>query len=1306
MLLLLGFAAASGAGQLAAQAGRTPAQSLGAGLLGLTAGGLAVAAVVLAILGLIEYRAKPTAFTQGRAQAIWVLVLGGFFFLSFCAGAVRGVMGGSSFGGRAGISRPGQLLTFDELNFKFRVPDRPWVAMEAAKLNKESQLAFARQSPGATCLLIAEKLGVNSEFATHELAEAGLARMKAFSGAVRVLDQRSWGMNGLAGELRETEAQTGLQSFYYLQWYCVTNGYAYQWVGYGHASDRARLNQELQRVFAGFELLDPQRVALSGAGGFETNFISLRHPYSVQLTQSAWRPLTALEKDFPHAEFGAGLADSGFTVMAAVMGGETLDSEALVSALLSEFNVPYPSENLTHRQAIGDGGLTGLQFDFLREVEGTPMRYRFKILHGQGDAYLLAGWTRRRGTNAEAVLADALGRVKFNPQPGPSLPAEPLTERELKTQGFILNQAGLFHFRASNFERALPLFRAAARVNRHESLYAGNALQAYSQLERPQEALAFLNDLAPTLLARPEMKAWLAYFQGLSSLTEQATTNYASLFAGDYRSDTHFSEFIKLLCQQRQHDQALGAIQKYLQAEDSVAVRVLEAEIYRAKRDYSKAISLLQIQREKAPFNHQVPAALAETMLQAGQFSEAIEVSRALAKAQGDSAYNQFLKGRGELGLKWYREAKASFEAAKKLAPANAEIASYLDHVSGLLGEGSNSLLKEPISMVPWPNALTNSPPEPLPADYGKKYGAYFTRVIRAVSYAPPKPYKTTESMLVRVLDPSGVAAFSTLQFPFDPLSEEIFVNEVRVMDGSGETLSTGQIADYYVLDDHTLGQASQKKLLHIPVSGLQAGCQLAVTITRRELGRLEEFPFLQHCFSRAFPVRESHLVLNGETSGLNWRSSLPLEPRKLPEGLCWTLRDPLLARWEPLQPPASTFLPTLWINDGSARWPLLVSNYLASIGNCLSNSASVRDQALQLTASLTNDDAKIALLARHVQTNCTYKAIEFGRRARVPRLPEEIVRNKYGDCKDHALLLQQLLTAAGLPARLALVHTRHPIRTDQPSLDQFDHMIVHVPRKSGDLFLDCTDKGADLTHSLPLGLAERDALILDNLNPHLTPIPPYPLNASGLEVQRHVRVDPAGNALVEETNTLTGIYGAYLRNALLALAPANRRAVLQRQMGGQDLDLSDLSIDALELPDQPLRLRCSYPLKQLFNPANDRLDGRLRALFERCYLTADPVENRLTPFEVAIPLWLRANITIHSPAGFAPAPPLDPVANVNSRFVQAHSQLQLESGRLILRFECRQSPGKFNAGDYPAFRETMARVVTLLEPELRLKAQ
>jgi transglutaminase-like putative cysteine protease len=661
------------------------------------------------------------------------------------------------------------------------------------------------------------------------------------------------------------------------------------------------------------------------------------------------------------------------------------------------------------------------------------------------------------------------------------------------------------------------------------------------------------------------------------------------------------------------------------------------------------------------------------------------------------------LAGRSELGLKWYREAQASFANALRLSPANRDIRSYRDFVNGLMGQGDNSAVVDPIEPVAFPAALTNTPDEPATAGYAKKYGAYYARRITATRYLPGKEHKTTDLILVNILDSSGVSAFSTVQFGFDPLAEQVYVNEVRVMDAGGKTLSAGSPTNYYVLDDRTSTSASQKKVLNVPVPGLQPGCRLAVTFTRRDQGRIEDFPFQSYCFSRYSPVRESIFFLAGDAHGLKYRSSV--EPEKLPEGLVWRVSDPALAVWEPLQPTAATFLPMLWISDASAQWPALVTNYLASIRDRLEPDAALQEQSRKLVAGMTDDDAKIAALASYVQTNLTYKALEFGRRARIPNKPAEVIQNKYGDCKDHSVLLQQMLAAAGVPAQLALAGHRGPIQQDLPSLDQFDHMIVFVPGAAGGRFLDCTGKGTDVAHALPLELEGQDVLVLDAANPRFVTIPAYPTNASSISAEQHVRVVDLTDMAVEESLIFSGVYAAYLRGYLLQIPEASRRTTLQSELAMTDADLTDVKMEALDNPREPLRLAFTYSIKRQFRRSNGELRGVLHAGYCRNYLQAAPVETRLTPFEITVPYTLESKIAVAIPAGYQAVRPdnLNPV--FDARFATCEGRARIDGNQLLVDFKYRPTVGKFKAGDYSAYRETMAQAMSLLEREVVFKA-
>ena len=339
------------------------------------------------------------------------------------------------------------------------------------------------------------------------------------------------------------------------------------------------------------------------------------------------------------------------------------------------------------------------------------------------------------------------------------------------------------------------------------------------------------------------------------------------------------------------------------------------------------------------------------------------------------------------------------------------------------------------------------------------------------------------------------------------------------------------------------------------------------------------------------------------------------------------------------------------------------------------------------------------------MQTNCTYKAIEFGRHARIPNKAADTFHNSYGDCKDLAVLLQQLLKCADVPANLALVSTEEPVQTDLPSLDQFDHMIVEVRQDNGERFIDCTDKGADLTASLPVGLADHQVLVLDSTDPHFTRLSAYPENASCIEIQQHICLLGTTDLSVDEIITLTGVHGTYLRDYLQSFSPTYRQENLQREMEMADTVMSHFEVEALENPDRPLKVKCSFVLKNQFHQTQDGLVGTLRGGLERCYLSTVPIASRLTPFETTIPLQLRSQIVFDLPKGYHVVEKSEPTSKLNSRFITFLTKQQFEDGRLNLTFQWQRPVGQYGAADYSSYRDTLAQVQSSMDHEVILRA-
>jgi transglutaminase-like putative cysteine protease len=82
-----------------------------------------------------------------------------------------------------------------------------------------------------------------------------------------------------------------------------------------------------------------------------------------------------------------------------------------------------------------------------------------------------------------------------------------------------------------------------------------------------------------------------------------------------------------------------------------------------------------------------------------------------------------------------------------------------------------------------------------------------------------------------------------------------------------------------------------------------------------------------------------------------------------------------------------------------------------------------IRSLALKLTTGLTSERDKVKKLYEWVATNIRYVSVSLGDGRLVPHDAYEVLKNQYGDCKDHVVLLEALLDAVGIPSSPALIN-------------------------------------------------------------------------------------------------------------------------------------------------------------------------------------------------------------------------------------------------------------------------------------------
>jgi hypothetical protein len=97
----------------------------------------------------------------------------------------------------------------------------------------------------------------------------------------------------------------------------------------------------------------------------------------------------------------------------------------------------------------------------------------------------------------------------------------------------------------------------------------------------------------------------------------------------------------------------------------------------------------------------------------------------------------------------------------------------------------------------------------------------------------------------------------------------------------------------------------------------------------------------------------------------------------------------------------------------------------------------------------------------RFVQNEIRYLGLEIGVNTHQPHAPADVFTQRFGDCKDKALLLTAILRQEGINASVALVSTdtRSQLANIAPSPSAFDHAIVAIRRSQGIYtFVDPTD--------------------------------------------------------------------------------------------------------------------------------------------------------------------------------------------------------------------------------------------------------
>ncbi|HEY5825597.1 MAG TPA: transglutaminase domain-containing protein [Cyclobacteriaceae bacterium] len=133
---------------------------------------------------------------------------------------------------------------------------------------------------------------------------------------------------------------------------------------------------------------------------------------------------------------------------------------------------------------------------------------------------------------------------------------------------------------------------------------------------------------------------------------------------------------------------------------------------------------------------------------------------------------------------------------------------------------------------------------------------------------------------------------------------------------------------------------------------------------------------------------------------------------------------------------------------------------YAGLVKEVKNDPSALKEEVNKLVATAKTPEEKIKAIYYWVQDNIKYIAFEDGIAGFKPEAAQQVLYNRYGDCKGMANLTKEMLKVAGFDARLTWIGTKRiPYTYDLPSLAVDNHMICTVFLNEKQFILDPTEK-------------------------------------------------------------------------------------------------------------------------------------------------------------------------------------------------------------------------------------------------------
>lgn len=338
------------------------------------------------------------------------------------------------------------------------------------------------------------------------------------------------------------------------------------------------------------------------------------------------------------------------------------------------------------------------------------------------------------------------------------------------------------------------------------------------------------------------------------------------------------------------------------------------------------------------------------------------------------------------------------------------------------------------------------------------------------------------------------------------------------------------------------------------------------------------------------------------------------------------------------------------------------------------------------IVAQAKTDEEKIRLLYEYMQKNTRYISIQLGIGGWQPFDATYVATKGYGDCKALSNYMQALLAAAGIRSHYTLVHAGEE-ETDfmeDFTVDQFNHIILCVPRAKDTTWLECTSQTSPAGY-LGSFTNDRPVLLVTEQGGKLVRTPAYPADQN-LQARRiAAQADETGNLQLTCTTRYTGLQQDDYHNLVNYLNKEKQLEYVKERLKLPSFDIRQLQYTehaaARPVPEMEESLELTVPNyasvtgKRLFITPNILTR-------ESRKLSAD--STRRSDIYLRTPYRDTDTVEITVPAGYTPEA-MFPEVQLSTPFGSYFAKVSVNGNKILYVRRVEMKSGRFPAKDYPA---------------------